>query len=182
MRDAFGGVFTMNMLLVFIFIFIAFSAISLNYAKAFRVKNAVIDYIEQNEIVDLDDYFSTNFWHGIQDAIGIRTKNPEKLDAILSKLNYNKTCDSLNYQEGKRITTSEGEGYCYKGVLIIEKELEAIQGTKSQAKYYQVVTYADWSLGALNKLLALAGQREDSQSILRGAWQIKGEAKVVEKK
>ena len=55
MRDAFGGVFTMNMLLVFIFIYVAFSAVSLTYAKAFRVKNHVIDYIEQNEIIDLDE-------------------------------------------------------------------------------------------------------------------------------
>jgi len=43
MRDAFGGVFTMNLLLVFIFIFVAFAAVSLNYAKAFKVKNSIID-------------------------------------------------------------------------------------------------------------------------------------------
>ena len=53
MRDAFGGVFTMNLLLVFIFIFVAFSAVSLNYAKAFKLKNDIIDFIETNEIIDL---------------------------------------------------------------------------------------------------------------------------------
>ena len=55
MRDAFGGVFTMNFMLVFIFIFVAFSAISLNYAKAFRLKNSIIDFVEENEIVNLSD-------------------------------------------------------------------------------------------------------------------------------
>ena len=57
MRDAFGGVFTMNLLLVFIFIYVAVTAVSLNYAKAFRAKNAVIDFIEQKEVTDLDKMF-----------------------------------------------------------------------------------------------------------------------------
>ena len=35
--------------IVFIVIYVAFAAISLNYAKAFRIKNKVISYIEENE-------------------------------------------------------------------------------------------------------------------------------------
>ena len=52
MRDSFGGAFMFRLMLVFIFIFVAFSAVSFNYAKAFRIKNKVIDFIEQNEITD----------------------------------------------------------------------------------------------------------------------------------
>ena len=52
MRDAFGGEFMIRLFLVFIFIYIMFSAVSLNYAKAFRLKNSVIDYLEKNEILE----------------------------------------------------------------------------------------------------------------------------------
>ena len=50
MRDAFGGLFMIRLMLVFIVIYVAFAAISLNYAKAFRIKNKVISYIEENDI------------------------------------------------------------------------------------------------------------------------------------
>ena len=47
MRDSFGGVFMTNLFLVFIFIYVAFTAVSLNYAKAFKVKNKTLnkDYL-----------------------------------------------------------------------------------------------------------------------------------------
>ena len=166
MRDAFGGVFTMNLLLVFIFIYVAFTAVSLNYAKAFRVKNSVIDFIEQSEIKDLDDYFGKS----------MATKDKTKLDNILTDASYNKTCTTND-----EITTTEGTGYCYNGIIILKDREEKIEGTDSKIVYYKVKTYADWNLGALNKLLALAGKGEDSDTIVNGTWVINGEAKVVVK-
>lgn len=47
MRDSFGGAFMLNMALVFIVVYIAFLAVAINYAKAFRVKNNVINILEQ---------------------------------------------------------------------------------------------------------------------------------------
>ncbi len=49
MRDAFGGAFMLKMILVFIGIYVAFIAVAISYAKAFRVKNQIINYIEQYE-------------------------------------------------------------------------------------------------------------------------------------
>lgn len=49
MRDAFGGVFTIRLLLIFLVIYVCFMAVALNYAKAFRTKNGIIDYIERYE-------------------------------------------------------------------------------------------------------------------------------------
>ena len=163
MRDSFGGVFTLNLFLVFIFIYVAFTAVSLNYARAFKVKNAVIDYIEQNEITNLDEYFGTT----------LPLKDKTKLDQTLGSLGYYKVCDST--------TTPTSNGYCYGGVTITKIKEEAIQGTTTKTIYYQITTYADWNLGALNKLLALAGKREDSDTIVNGTWAINGEAKVVAK-
>ena len=49
MRDAFGGAFMIKLFLVFIIIYVSFTALALNYAKAFKVKNKIIEYIETNE-------------------------------------------------------------------------------------------------------------------------------------
>ena len=54
MRDAFGGAFMIKIFIVFILIYISFTALALNYAKAFKAKNFIIDYLEDNEIYKLD--------------------------------------------------------------------------------------------------------------------------------
>ncbi|MBQ2872926.1 MAG: hypothetical protein IJE89_02895 [Bacilli bacterium] len=166
MRDSFGGVFMTNLFLVFIFIYVAFTAVSLNYAKAYRVKNSIIDFIEENEIIDFN---SSNF----------RDKT-SKLDEILANANYNKTCSDGN----GNVISAEGkiEGYCYNGIVILKDREEIIEGTNSKNIYYKVLTYADWNLGALNKILALGGRQENSEDIVSGTWEITGEAKVVVKK
>ena len=50
MRDAFGGSFMIMIFLVFIMVYISFTAVALSYAKAFKVKNAVIDFLEEWEV------------------------------------------------------------------------------------------------------------------------------------
>ena len=49
MRESFGGAFIIKLLLVFIVFYVSFMAIALNYAKAFRVKNRMINILEQNQ-------------------------------------------------------------------------------------------------------------------------------------
>ena len=180
MRDAFGGVFTMNLLLVFIFIFVAFSAVSLNYAKAFKLKNDIIDFIETNEIVLLDE----------------ATMQPKHniLNDIISNSKYNKSCETLgdllglnlkttSSDKGKEIKEKNGNvtGYCYKGIYISIKNTQKITGTKHEKIKYNIAVAADWNLGALNKLLVLAGEQENSRGAIAGSWVIKGEATVVSK-
>lgn len=47
MRDAFGGTFMIKLTLIFFIIYVSLMAVAINYAKAFRVKNNVINIIEQ---------------------------------------------------------------------------------------------------------------------------------------
>ena len=166
MRDSFGGVFMFRLMLVFIFIFVSFSAVSLNYAKSFRVKNKVISFIEENEITNLNG--------------GNIDDNLSKLADILSAADYNKSCESGNGS----IQSAEGTstGYCYNGVVILKEKEEKIEGTNSTRIQYQVITYADWNLGMLNKLLVLGGQQENSESYVNGTWKIKGTATVIANK
>lgn len=58
MREAFGGTFMLKLALVFIIIYISFMALALNYAKAFRVKNGVINIIEQYQFAGDADNFT----------------------------------------------------------------------------------------------------------------------------
>ncbi len=85
MRDAFGGVFMMRLMLVFIVIYVAFTAVSYKYAKSFRIKNSVIDFVEQNQIIDIANFFASG-------------NNPQlqKLDSILNNADYNVKCKNGN--------------------------------------------------------------------------------------
>lgn len=160
MRDAFGGVFMIRLLLVFIVIYVAFSAISLNYAKAYRIKNSVISAIEESEITTLDDI----------------DKNEEfltKLDVIVASTNYAKECNSKlydgkgYYRDGQSILS-----YCHSGIVI-----ENAKSTKKEVNY-TVYTFAGWELQTLNMVLGLAGKDQTGESPIYGTWAVKGEAKV----
>lgn len=163
MRDAFGGVFMFNLFIVFIYILVAFSAVSFTYAKAFRLKNSLITYVEEQEIISLN----------------LDNNTLEGIDEIIQNAKYHKTCDSLNYNEGKMIS-AEGkpDGYCYKGIVIRIKDEypKEIEGTNSKLIIYEIITYADWNLGVMNKLLAISGRTGES---IDGFWTIVGEAQVV---
>ena len=60
MRDAFGGAFLIKVMLIFLGIYVAFMAVALNYAKAFKVKNYIINVIEQYEGVSEEAYNTVN--------------------------------------------------------------------------------------------------------------------------
>ena len=49
MREGIGGVWLTQLIILFILIFVAFLALSLNYTKAFKVKNELLTIIEKRE-------------------------------------------------------------------------------------------------------------------------------------
>lgn len=56
MKEGIGGTFMIYVLLIFLTLYICFVAVAFNYARAFKVKNKIIDIIEQNEgIVDFNN-------------------------------------------------------------------------------------------------------------------------------
>lgn len=157
MREAFGGVFMFRLLLVFVFIYVAFTAVSLNYAKAFRVKNKVISYLEENDITDLS-----------------KLNCDTDLGPLILKKQYIKSC-----KNGNGLITDSDEKfskYCCNGVVITEKEITNNNYT------YIVNTYADWNIGTLNMLLALGGESKNNTEVVNGTWKITGEATVKRRK
>lgn len=102
MRDAFGGAFSIKLMLIFLMLYVAFICVALNYARAFRVKNRIINIIEQNEGYcgsnieqidrDINEYLKmagyTILYNDVKDVVG-----------------NDKEYDCLN-------TFTTGQGYC----------------------------------------------------------------------
>ncbi len=153
MRDAFGGEFMIRLFLVFIVIYVAFAAVSLNYAKAFRIKNKVISFVEENDIVDISEINCEG-----------------SLAPLISNNQYTKSCKNGNgiiYND-----ENKASGYCCNGVIISLKE------TTNNYNIYTVNTYADWNIGNLNMILTFGGAKQSSSEYVDGTWEISGEAKV----
>ena len=93
MRDAFGGAFTMKLLLIFLVVYVCFMAIALNYAKAFKAKNGIIDYIERYE--------------------GFNDTSESIINSYLANMNYYVSSQGKNGSYAKRPdTTCYDLGYC----------------------------------------------------------------------
>lgn len=158
MRDAFGGTFMVQILLVFIIIFVGFISISINYGKAFRVKNYVIDYLEENEISSLN--LSANAKLELKTAIEEMAVKNKYVDS-----NSN-ICNQIE-QTNKMI--------CINGIVIEENSSVRKHGV--EYVYYTVNTYIGYNLGFFNSLLSLG--RNKSTSSINGYFRISGESKVI---
>ena len=167
MRDAFGGTFMIQVFLVFILIYISFTALALNYAKAFKVKNKVIDYLENTEISNLAN---------------INASQMEAMDKyfeteVLGNMNYNLSgqdiCNNAGIDEfdytGKRVA------YCHDSGIIIE---QTGKSENTEGVYYTVSTYVGWSIPFLNKLLALNGNNV-TRDVPTGMWKISGQTRLI---
>lgn len=76
MRESVGALVLLQILMIFIVIFISFLAVSVNYAQAFRIKNRIVTIIEQNEGCSVT---SDNYCEG---GAG------EEIDMFLSNMYY----------------------------------------------------------------------------------------------
>ena len=52
MRDAFGSAFSIKLMIIFLMLYVSFICVAINYSRAFRVKNRIINIIEQHEGYD----------------------------------------------------------------------------------------------------------------------------------
>ena len=94
MRDAFGGAFSIKLMLIFLMLYVSFMCVALSYARAFRVKNRIINIIEQHE-----GY-----------VMGQTTEIDRKIDEYLAGAGYH-----ITYDEVKNVSSCgelQGHGYC----------------------------------------------------------------------
>lgn len=132
MRDAVGGTFMIKLLLIFLAVYAIFIAIAINYAKAFRVKNKILDIIEQNEGID-------------------PTNNSDR-----AKIQINEYMNSISYNvingnsDIVARVNNDCSGYSFidttRGYCIEEKE----EGT--DASYYKVRTFVTINIPLIRNL------------------------------
>lgn len=126
MKEGIGGTFMIYVFLVFLAVYITFLAVAFNYARAFRVKNKVIDIIEQNEGMDFTDTSGTR----------------GEIKEYLNKVSYGVTgidkdvCPEIEYQY------IDEKGYCI-GVYDY-----TVDGKTSY--YYKVKTFIRLEIPFLN--------------------------------
>ena len=153
MRDAFGGVFMVQLLLVFIIIYVGFISISLNYSRAFRIKNYVIDYIEEAELKDIknDDF---------EEKVSSQTKSYGYVNESL--------CDEYDI---------DGSSTCINGIYIKRSQEKNLYGVNHY--YYTVYVPVVYNMGFLGSLLSLTNGSVKDPEIPRGIWYIGGETRVI---
>lgn len=144
MRESFGGAFMINLVLIFIVIYISFMAVAVNYAKAFRVKNNVINILEQ---------YQYSGGGSAEDAI-IKVKD------YLPKVPYNMAGNQS--VENNCINQTEGSPYFVdNGVCIVN-----MSGT-SNPKYFKVITYIsiDFPFFNIHMTIPITGETKSIYSV-----------------
>lgn len=125
MKEGIGGTFMIYVFLVFLAVYITFLAVAFNYARAFRVKNKVIDIIEQNEGMDFVD-ISDNSTLG-------------QIDKYLGQVSYVVTgIDRSDCPETEYEYINDERGYCIQ-------EVTGVNG-----RYYKVKTFIKLEIPFLN--------------------------------
>ena len=128
MRDAFGGAFMIKLMLIFLVIYVCFIAVALNYAKAFKAKNGIIDLIEKYEGFDICK---------------------DQIDAYLNKISYNVSAQSgptASYAADNPGTECQQQGYC-----IMENLTNDGSGTN-----YVVTTFVQVSFFGFDNLAGIS--------------------------
>ena len=128
MRDAFGGAFMIKLMLIFLIIYVCFIAVALNYAKAFKAKNGIIDLIEKYEGFDICK---------------------DQIDAYLNKISYNVSAQSgptASYAADNPGTECQQQGYC-----IMENLTNDGSGTN-----YVVTTFVQVSFFGFDNLAGIS--------------------------
>lgn len=131
MRDAFGGLVNIVIIVVFMVIVSGYLAFNVNYTKAFRVKNKIVSAYEQYEgnctstsgpcLNDIKDYMK---------EIGYSTTSELKI---------------------KDYTCLDGYGFCYKKVDSNNTSDSHNEGNKKC--YYKIVTQIKIDIPIINKVM-----------------------------
>ena len=137
MRDAVGGTFMIKLLLIFLAVYTIFIAVALNYAKAFRVKNKILNIIEQSEGINSYNDVSQGA------AIGQINKYMNDVHYRINTGSIEKKCIGYEYINTDR-------GYCITKIENIDKN----------AEYYKVTTFVTIDFPVINLSFTIPIQGE----------------------
>lgn len=134
MRESIGGAWLLGIVLVFMSVFIAYIAITINYSNAFKMKTKMITVIEQYQ--------------------GINSNSLQKMEGMLSDHAYKikAMCPSSNDKylgvDGGVVTTNPTtkQRYC------LYREKRVAQSGSDAKYYYRLIVFFNFSLPVLGDL------------------------------
>lgn len=135
MRDAIGQVFALQVILAFVLLINGYMAYSVNYARAFRVKNQIVNIIEQYEGPYNDE------------AI-------EKIDSYINQMTYEvppKLVQDFLEDHASASEKSCQNGWCYVAHNVT---LDDADGER-KGKYYSIVTFVNIDIPVINRIVGL---------------------------
>lgn len=146
MKESMSNALILNLIIIFLFIFVILFAGSTAYTKAFKVKNRIISIIERNETTVITKGINnsaviTEINSALKDAgYTVAMNNDTKCSAALNKRfgNQNQTYNVVN-------TGANSYRYC---VAEFYDDNSPMHG-----RYYAVITYMYFEIPLINKKL-----------------------------
>ena len=147
MKESIGGAMMLRIILIVVVLFISFLCISANFAKAFKIKNGIIDIIEEYQ--------------------GINSKSIPKIEDYLSRMAYNcksnEYATTLNYVLKDNSLPLRGEYYGEK--IATPGSFITILGNVDDATSVKDVSYniqvcMDWNIIGAGGNWTISGKTE----------------------
>ena len=155
MKEAIGGVLSLNLILIFLVIISCYLAFSVNYTKAFRIKNEIRSIIEKHE--------------------GLTCEALKKINELFEKTNY-EGFPGQNCPEGFLPVQLTKGSFCLKVQQVGLGGSEADNATNKGA-YYTVATYVN--LMHLPLLNGMGAGTNDLMNFLMQPFIVKGETAII---
>lgn len=130
MRESIGATWIFSICLTFIILFTAYLAISVNYAKAFKIKNHIVSTIEENEGYDGD--------------LG------GEVETYLTAQGYSAygNCKDYDGWENQDCIKRQSNGTC--GVCVYKMNVQTNDEISAGRSYYKVVAFFKFDLPVVN--------------------------------
>ncbi len=132
MRDALGSLFSLQIILAFVILINGYLAYSVNYTRAFRVKNGIINILEQYE--------------------GHTEAAKDKISTYVNDMKYHVPAKMLNAVNLRDFTCVRTKGYCIKETPVAGTD---VTSDEYRGTYYTVVTFVNVDIPVLNKFIQL---------------------------
>ena len=131
MRDAIGGAMTLQIIVIFMIIINCYLAFSVNYTKAFRVKNEIRSIIEKNE--------------------GLTCSAVSQINDLMLNSNYGVKQGDRNCPDGYTAANLTNGLFCYKYSRV---DVTGTSNSNSTYKgaYYTVLTFVDIDIPIFNRI------------------------------
>ncbi|MDD6224534.1 MAG: hypothetical protein PUB18_06020 [bacterium] len=150
MREAVGGSMSLMVIALFLLIVNCYLAFSVNYTKAFRVKNEILSIIEKYE--------------------GLTVDARSRIQTYMNQTNYRVNEGFLQWctANGYQVERNDFGSFCYKCEKV-DQTGNAHPNSKYKGTYYSVATFVNIDIPMINNLLPVTGN----------IFRVEGETEII---